>query len=217
MENEKKPPKIDSGIEKSDWSPNEDKLSEASKTLLEHYTDLQTSQSTRLIGFVAGLFALLQLTLTASTSGANQIFANTKIPVLTDWALSLSPWIGEILKASILLVGTSGILFFIVRTILRYAIYGYMAFGVIGMSEDSVRQFLFKSDIDKSPTELRVLDTAVTREVHATKKAFLVPANLIVSVSKLHPKEFPNRTKRGYIYLGILSLFLSVLLLLLVW
>jgi hypothetical protein len=204
-------------IEKSDWSPTEAKLSEARNTLLKHYTDLQTAQGTRLIGFVAGLFALLQLTLTASTSGASQIFANTKIPVLTDWVLSLPSLLGEVMKAIVLLVGTSGILFFIVRTILRYAVYGHIAYGVISISEDDMRQFLYKSDVDKSATELSILDGAVTRYVHTKKKAFLVPANLIVSVSKSHPKDFPNKTKRGYIYLGLLSLFFSILLLLLLW
>jgi hypothetical protein len=203
-------------IEKGDWEPNEAKLSEARRILLKHYTDIQTAQSTRLIGFVAGLFALLELTLTANNSGISQTFANfPQIPILTDFVLSIPPEIGEVTKAIVFILGTSGILFFIIRTILRYGVYGYMAFRVALISEDEMRQFLLKSDVSKPVTELFVLDVTVTRYVHSKNKAFLVPANLIISVSNLHPKEFPSRTKRGYIYFGLLSFFFSFLLLLL--
>jgi hypothetical protein len=47
------------------WEPNQ--IREARKTLLKHYTAQQNSQGTRLIGFVAGLFVLLQLTQTSKS------------------------------------------------------------------------------------------------------------------------------------------------------
>jgi hypothetical protein len=117
----------------SNASDNQGKLtyqiSEARKQLQTYYSDQQNQQMTRLIGFVIGLFTLLQLAQESRNLALSSVFPNVTIFNMPKYAIYWDP-----LKVVFLFLGVSLILYFILRTIFRYALYGNMACWVMNIN-----------------------------------------------------------------------------------
>ena len=115
---EKKKPK--------DFHFTEKYISDERSILLSHYSDQQHSQATRLIGFVAGLFALWTLTAVVLRLRLSSIFPSfPTIPMITEWVLSPDLWIVDLSKVIFLYLGTAFILCFILRSIFRFVIFAH--------------------------------------------------------------------------------------------
>lgn len=191
-------------------------ISSVRNTLLKHYGDQQRSQGTRLIGFVAGLFALW--TLTSDVLRLSQVFEFPYIPWLTDWVLSLEPWLVDFSKIAFLFLGTSVILYFILRAIFRYSFYGHMVNAVIYIPKEEIEKLLKE---EKHARNLRMnnlysLHLATTFYVYSCKKIFRLPARWFFSLGSIG-KAYPNKEIIGNCFLGLLAGFFSLLLLLFMW
>ncbi len=191
-----------------------DKLEEARAVLLKHYTDEQTAQGTRLIGFVAGLFALYQLTLNSISSESLGNIVITMFSSSTNF-----------ITIFLLVAGTTVILVFIMRTMLRYAVFGHMVTILIQIDQGEIRKLLsyeFKNKWKEYKLRplLAYLHLSVSRCIYLDKIVFFIfPARYFLSVDK-EPKiqvYFPDRTKRGYVGLFALSMSFSILLVLVLW
>jgi hypothetical protein len=91
------------------------------KTLIEFYSEMQSALGTRLIGFVVGLFALLQLVQFSKSARLGEIF-----PIFKNWQDFGSQW-----KFIFLFIGVLILMVYIVRTIFRYAVYGRFMIKVL--------------------------------------------------------------------------------------
>jgi hypothetical protein len=207
-----------------------DRSAEARRALLSHYTAQQNGQVTRLVGFVIGLFTLLQLSQALGDKALNQIFRN--VPGFIQFTM---PWIGDVLKTLFLFFGTWIILYFILRAIFRFAFYGYLTSEVmIVTDEEAVKavedeakekvkregkaqdQEEIKKEFKKfKDREIWALNTATLRHEYDGKKIYYVPAKWFFALP--YAPKYPNREKTGIIFLLIVSFVLAFLLLLFLW
>jgi len=185
-----------------------DDFKKAQETLLGYYGNLQSLQGTRLIGFVAGLFTLLQL---AQYSGDRFHAFNI------NWGfdLNFSSILGDF-KIILLFSGCVIILYFILRTIFRYCLYGYLPSKIITARKEDAEQVLgdWKG---KEPTSsaLYALNTSIFRKVHDAK-VFGIKSYWFYSV--LDPIE-KYQGKKGYgeKLLAIFAFVISGLLIAFLW
>jgi hypothetical protein len=208
------------------WN-NED-FESARKELLAHYTAQQNGQSSRLLGMVVGLFTLLQLTQLMKNSPLGEIF--TSFPAISPY---LSPYWTDLLKVIFLSAGVWLVLLFLLRSIFRFSVYGHMASSIIGISKEKTKftivclaKTVERQRVEKDRSEtidhvinhfkccpIGALHVAVSKEVHG-KLAFGLPLKLFLPTDNY---LCPNRENIGYIALGLLAVFLTVLFLLFLW
>ena len=186
----------------------EDDFKKAQETLLGYYGNLQSLQGTRLIGFVAGLFTLLQL---AQYSGDHFDAFNI------DWGfdLNFSSILGYV-KIFLLFLGCLIILYFILRTIYRYCLYGYLPSKIITARKEEAEQVLKDWEGKKhTSSALYALNTSIFRKVHS-EKVFGIKSYYFYSV--LDPKpEYQGNKSAGVKRLAGLAVVVSFLLILFLW
>ena len=193
---------------------NEDDFKKAQETLLGYYGDLQSLQGTRLIGFVAGLFTLLAL---AQYSGDHLQAFNMNWGFELNW----SSFLGDF-KIVLLFSGCAILLYFILRTIYRYCLYGYLPSRLITARKEEAEQVLvdWKRKEDwkgKEPTysALYALNTSIFRKAHEAK-VFRSKAYYFYSVLDPNP-EYQGDESAGKKRLAGLAVGFSILLILFLW
>ena len=199
------------------WKGKEDNFEKAKHSLLSHHTAQQNSQATRLIGFVAGLFVLLQLTQTSKLYELTNVFPNfPTIIVFGD-----SPVLWDFLKVVFLFMGTWAILFFILRAIFRYAVFGKIAFSAMWVTMDDAKVFVrdYTRKEKKNPVEFEfreiwVLNQAASKKVYHEKIYLILPAKWFL---KFASPECPSREIIGYLFIGAVAFILAFKLLLFLW
>lgn len=103
-------------------------------SLLRHYSDIQTSSVTRLIGFVAGLFTLIQTVQTSKIYKISDVFV---IPIsipIPDYILAMTPLLRLLLFAGAVFV----LVFYIVRTMFRFAAFNDLKESLLALSLSSL-------------------------------------------------------------------------------
>ena len=201
------------------WDP--ESLDKSREVLLNYYVSEQNSQSTRLVGFTVGLFALLSLAMSSGQNTLHATYSNYQgFLVFAD-----VPLFWDYLKVIFLYIGTSVILFAILRAIFRYSYWGQLTTAVIfeakegkeGMDEllKDVIERRKNEKQDKPPNELSDLNVASVRYIYG-KKIFGLPASWFVSVDPSYC-DYPNHSRRGVLFLSGLAMFFAILLLLFLW
>jgi hypothetical protein len=193
-------------------------ISEARKQLQTYYSDQQNQQMTRLIGFVIGLFALLQLTTTAKESWFVNAFPyfSRIIEVTSFLPCSVVVALVEICflcfwKVGFLFAGTAIIMYFIFRTIFRYSLYGNMACNIMTIKDYEVKEF--RNNVEYN--ELLAFNTLLSRTVYNEKPIFGLPASWFFGLAK-DPK-YPSHERCGIALCISISVLTSLLLLLFLW
>jgi hypothetical protein len=190
------------------------KLRKQEAALLSQYTAQQNGQGTRLIGFVVGLFTLLQLTQALDQSALSRIFPN-----FISFLQLTAPW-GDFLKVLFLFMGTWVILYFILRSIFRFSVYGHLSSAAMYVTEEEAEEVVVDySKNSKNPEKYKKLavwaiNIAVARIVY-DKKVWRLPACWFASLPK-DPK-YPNCYKKGFGFLSAFSFVVAFLLLLFLW
>lgn len=188
----------------------EDDFKKAQETLLGYYSDLQDSQVTRLIGFVVGLFALLQLA--QYSDGSTHEFSR-----YLAFSLNLSSIFVDF-KVAVLFTGSSIILYFILRAIFRYSLFGYLPSKIITARKEEAEQVLadwkecenFKGKEHPS-SALYALDTSIFRKVHDNdndKVLGIIKSYYLYSVWD-PKKKYQGNERAGKVRLVFLALVLS--------
>jgi hypothetical protein len=182
-------------------------ISEARKQLQTYYSDQQNQQMTRLIGFIIGLFTLLQLTQSSKSSPLSSVFPH--FPRVIE--ATYGPF-WDFLKVVFLFLGVSLILYFILRTIFRYALYGNMASWVMNIKYDEVMEHKDKGGCNEMYAVNHALSEKIYRDTHIF---WIFPANWFFKVDE--DTEYPSREKCGYAVCMFISMVTSLLLLLFLW
>ena len=180
-------------------------ISEARKAVQTYYADQQSQQGARLVGFVIGLFTLLQLAQASKNLRLSGVFPN--FPKVIE-AINAPFW--DFLKVLFLLAGTTIIMFFIFRTIFRYSLYGVMASQVFIVKESEIEKYKQDSDYN----ELHAFNQVVAVDAYKNKKVFWLPARWFMS---LDDKECPICERTGSTILAGASFLLSIILLIFLW
>lgn len=202
------------------WSSIEGKnnVIETKKTLFQHYTALQHSQAVRLVGFVTGLFTLLGLTKVADNLRFSQIFSNFPTIILLDD----SPQVWDFLKVTFLFIGVSILMFFILRTIFRFSVFGNMNSKVATVTSENLRQVVRDYATDEKTVQeceekiLWVCEMATSRLAKITKIYWFLPASLFLH-HKDKDSKYTCNTTIGHLFLIGLSVFISSTLILFFW
>jgi hypothetical protein len=198
------------------WKDKDDKIESAKQALLKHYTDEQNGQITRLLGFAVGLFTLLQLAQSLGDKAFNQIFIC--FPSLIQFT---QPWEGDVLKTLFLFLGTWVILYFILRSIFRFAVFGlftsYVMWVTIVEARETVRSHVLKNH--KKPAtyehrELWVVNQATSKFVYDRSVYHSVKAKWFFSTG--YP-NCPDRKNTGYFFSLSVAFVIAFLLLLFLW
>ena len=101
---------------------NLEQFREAKSALIHHYASNRASHGVHLIGFTAGLFTLIQIVQNSESQPLSGIFKNVSVIFS-----GIPPIIGEFFKLMVFFVGIWVLLFFIIRTIFRFAVFAYFA------------------------------------------------------------------------------------------
>jgi len=191
-------------------------ISEARKQLQTYYSDQQNQQMTRLIGFVIGLFTLLQLTQSSKSSPLSSVFPYFPSVIEATYAPF---W--DFLKVVFLFFGVSLILFFILRTIFRYALYGNMACWVMNINYGDIMK---NKDKWSGCNEMFAFNYSLSLEIYRTARTTarifgIVPANWFFHFVDKDKKdtEHPSHEKCGHVFCIFISALTSLLLLLFLW
>jgi hypothetical protein len=193
----------------------EDDFKKAQETLLGYYGDLQSSQGTRLIGFAVGLFALLQIA--QYPEGSSHAFNK-----YLAFNLNLSSIFAGF-KVAVLFGGCLIILYFILRAIFRYSLFGYLPSKIITARKEEAELVLaeWKGRADlkgKEPTSsaLYALNTSIFRKVHDENTVFRIKSRYFYSV--LDPnQQYQGNERAGKVILLFLAVVLSGVLIAFLW
>lgn len=184
-------------------APSSEKFNETKNALLRHYGTNRASRGVHLVGFTAGLFTLIQTVQYAHKEGArlSEIFLDWEgffsklvqglgdLKVLSNW---LAP-AAQAAKFLLFLIAVGGLLFMIIRTIFRFAVWAYFATYLKRVSP---------SEISKStdPIHWAIHMAAANKIIEDRKKVYgFVPLSwFITGLEGSHPG-------RGF----ILCLFLA--------
>jgi hypothetical protein len=180
-------------------------ISEARKQLQTYYSDQQNQQMTRLIGFVIGLFTLLQLTQLSKSYPLRNVFPSFPHVIGATYAPF---W--DFLKVLFLFFGVSLILFFILRTIFRYSLYGSMASWVMNVKDYEVKKY--RNNVEYN--EMLAFNVILSQGVYKDGHIFGLPANWFFN---LNDPTCPSHENYGIALYIIISAITSLLLLLFLW
>jgi hypothetical protein len=187
-------------------------IEEARRALLTYYTSLQSSQTTRLIGFVAGLFTLLQLTQVSKSLTLHTMFSS--FPIIINFPVIV--W--EAIRFVTLFGGIFIIIFFILRAIFRFCIFGLLSSAVANLSEedyDTVLKDIGNVAEKKGPIQLMKIVASWKVVVKDNRKAYgVLPAKLFV---QFNHKEYKTPKYWGAFWLALLSFIITILILAILW
>ncbi len=199
---------------RAEWTP--DDVREAKNSLIKYYSDQQGSQSTRLVGFAVGLFTLLGLAQVSFDKGLREVYSNFQgFVVFTD-----IPWFWDFCKVVFLLFSTWLILFFIVRSIFRYAMFGYMSTILMNLPRDVAEQIIVENAkkeevpvfIDRQQWAFNVATMrALYKDVHLF---WIFRARWFFTSGDI---ACPSCENKGHLLSGAVAFAFAVLLLLFLW
>jgi hypothetical protein len=191
-----------------------EKIEEARKTLLTHYNSVQTSQVTRLIGFVAGLFTLLQLTQVSRTSTLSTMFSSFQTNII------IPPLLWDGFRFAILYIGTLIITFFILRAIFRFCIFGFISSAILNMSKGYFDEHIEKIEIDKEKIALiQTMNILAVMSVLDAKRRvyYLFPAKYFLHFDMKEVEGYKTPKYWGTFCILILALVISTLIIVILW
>jgi hypothetical protein len=131
------------------------------------------------------------------------------------------PLLWDFLKGVFLLAATTIILYFILRSIFRFAVYSGYSSDILHVTEDDAKKVAQdyaekrkKPIAEYESLELLTLHEATSREVYSKKIYWVFPANLFFTSGD---PTCPSHESRGIGILFLISLGLAFLLLLFLW
>lgn len=173
-----------------------DQLEEARAELLRHYVDLQTSQSTHLIGFVAGIFTLVSAV--SSNDRLFKVFTEGSGIIIS---FQLPQWLGFWLFYGAVMV----LLFFVLRSVFRFTVFGYLSVYVVLVTQNDI------GNAQEPPVISRVQVATAARLRTANRKSFGFPAMWFLATSD------GNEECKGWVVCALLALVFSAILIGLIW
>jgi len=174
---------------------------EARNTLLSHYSDSQTSQGARLIGFAVALFTLIQ---TVQSSGSNLLSTIFPTGLVMAGFEILTPYANGA-KAILLFAGILVLMTYIVRTMFRFAVYSGFASYLIN---------LLPFEVEKNQSIQSAIHNAVIQSmINKNAKLYWVIQCKWFIASECHRRENRN----GWILALIIALILTSILVWLLW
>jgi hypothetical protein len=198
------------------WKGKDDKIEDTKQALLNHYTAQQNGQVTRLVGFVIGLFTLLQLAQGLVDKAFNKIFS--AFPSLIQFPM---PWEGDVLKTLFLFFGTWIILYFILRSISRFAVFGKMVSYAMWVTKEGAKDIVsvYAKKWNVKPMEFEnrriwVLNEAVSEKVYHEPIYWKLRARWFL---RFDMPECPSCERVGYYLTFGFAFLLAFLLLLFLW
>jgi len=204
-----------------------ERIDEAKGILLRYYTDQQTSQSARLIGFVVALFTLLGAVQISKSNPLSTAFNN--FPFLFDKEIaSAINW--SILKFPLFFASVCILNFFIVRAIYRFSVYGFLSSCLIDLRLSEIHDTLaaYKESEDNQRLIWALHVTACTKIKKDIKRAFGLPVTLFIPLGDEGEEgkgdeegKAEERGKseewKGYLAILGISIFLTITILGLLW
>lgn len=190
---------------------------EAQANLLHYYAQQQSAQGPRLIGFSIGLFTLFQLVLTSQK--VSQLLPNLIFPSV------FTPLGNDVFKLLFLLIASSIIMYFILRTVFRYCLYGYLPSGIMCTcrkdAEDTITEYnnqYMKDNNGRSYeySALFAVNTSAFRLIHCKWLYGLFHAYWFYSIKDPNP-QYKSNQRVGAIILAILAFIISCLLITFFW
>jgi hypothetical protein len=198
------------------WNNKEDRIERAKHELLSNFTAQQNSLGTRLIGFIAGLFVLLQLSQTSNQYKLASVYPNFPEIIVAD-----IPFLWDSLKVAFLFFGTWILLVLVLRSIFRYAVFGKLASYAMWVTSNEAKEIVRVrvKEYEMKPMafefrEIWALSQATAKKVYKEKLYWIIPANWFLSF------KFPNCPscqKKGHYFSFAFSFILTLLLLLFLW
>jgi hypothetical protein len=180
-------------------------IADARKSIQSYYADQQSQQGTRLVGFVIGLFTLLQLTQAYKNSALRNVFPSFNNAFQTHYSVLFDLW-----KTVFLFIGVSIIMYFILRTVFRYSLYGKMACNVMTISDEAV----LKHQKEEEYNELLAFNVEISESVYDKGNVFGISASWFLT---LHNKKHPSKERNGEALCAVIAIIITLLLLLFLW
>ena len=168
-------------------------FSEDRDVLLRYYSEIQSSQSARLIGFSVALFTLLQMVQLSGQGTFSKIF-----PFVS---MSVPSWLITILNFVVFLIflGTVFLLnLYIIRSIFRYAVYGLLISQLMYVSQTVAKP-------QKDESFLRVISKIAVERIEKRKLYTFIPLIWFISA-----KRFERDNKKGWLFSGFLAIVLAL-------
>ena len=169
--------------------------------LLRYYTSQQTSQGARLIGFAIVLFTLTQLVQRSHEQPLSSVFSN--LPLLLNLS-EIGLILVEMFKFGVLLFSIAILIFWVIRTIFRFAVFAYFAQRLIELDVVEV------SAQTKEP-ECSAVHGAVANLVAKEKVYFTVPLVWFFARGE------NSQNWKGLLFSAILAVLVSLILLWFLW
>lgn len=187
------------------------RFDESKNALLRYFSDLQMSQVARLIGFIVALFTLLQ---TAQNS-------NPLSKVFPIFLVSINLLSLESLKILFLFLIAFLLMLFVVRAVIRFAIFGKLSSHLISIYPFEIPENASAHDLILEKLRNRILEGYKVKQersnilssnmIEETKKPFRVYRKLRVTWF------WPNETRLSWLLSGAIAFVLTWILLWLIW
>lgn len=195
---------------------------EGKDSLLRYYADILTSSVTRLIGFVAGLFILIQTVQTSKIYPISNVFP---IQILTSITIN-EPYLSIVLSIRLVLFGLAifVLMLYIVHTIFRFAAFNMIRETLLAQK---FAPYLLKEMLTEMPEEMRkemtpntsiqeIINTRVLFDLKKAKlkrKVYRVPITWFIQSESLLEKD----NKCGSRLTFSLSVVLTILFIWILW
>lgn len=180
-----------------------DEFRETKNALLRYYTSNLTSQGARLIGVAVTLFTLIQLVQNSKEVSLSTILLSDFVPAiqLSETGLLILAALKLLLFGGILLA----LLFFVIRSIFRFVVFGYLSSYLIRLEH---------TEVSESTTSLHrtIHSTVVDNLEDAKQKVFWIfPLVWFVSRGK------PSQHRKGLLICGFFGICTTLILLWFLW
>jgi hypothetical protein len=116
----------------------EDSFLEAKNALLSDYSSRQTDQVARLIGFSVALFTLLEAVRGSRQQPLSGAFSTISSAIPNVFA-GIS-WLAELVKLILLFASIWGLIFLIVRAVIRFSLFSHYVTNIISVKQEDIRK-----------------------------------------------------------------------------
>lgn len=190
-----------------------EQFNETKNALLKYYADSRASRGMHLIGFTAGLFTLIQIVQYSNQGPLSKIFSNIEVlfsdfPV--DFEFLIPTWLSSlmlVLKFSFFFLAVCGLLFFIIRTIFRFAVYAYFSDYLIRVKPDEIECNFNESIHD-------AIHTKIMEEFESDDKKVYRFFRLMWFI---HSGKKESQHQKGYEICAVLAIVFTLVLLWFIW
>ena len=172
---------------------------EAKSALLHYYSSNRDSHGVRLIGFTAGLFTLIQIVQNSKKEPLSGIFTKTSV-ILGG----IPPSYTEAFKLLVFFAGNGLLLFFIIRSIFRFAVFGYLSEFTLAVNSDET--------FERAEAIHMAIHKIVEKKIVSTKKKLygVFPLRWFVSTGK-DSEHWKGYSLCVFLAVGFTFLLISIL------